>query len=135
MRRKGSRAAFPANSPSLTLRAIGTSTERSIGLDVAGRPGRRWTFFHPRGVFADPRFLEWANHGWAEIEAWLPTRVAGPAPARLEIHDLGQDGLPLAYVVTVLDLLLGVGIRDVTLVEEGLRLTMPEPPGRPAGKR
>jgi hypothetical protein len=107
----------------LRVRAEDLNYEAHTQLDI---DDREWVFADQADGFADPGFLARANEIWSEVEAWLPS-VAFDAPvAQIEIAD-GEGEIWWAYVVKVLDLLLGVGVREVSIPDGDLHLVLADP--------
>lgn len=117
-------ASAPTPVPPLAPRLTVTLTRTGGGtrLTIAERT---WSFGDPGDGFDDPEFLRRANASWAEIEAWLPEAAADTSYASIEVVGDGRD-LWWAYVVKTLDLLLGAGIRDVSVPDAGLHLLLDE---------
>jgi hypothetical protein len=105
----------------LTARSTGTGAETRIAV-----AHRTWSFGNQGAGFDDPDFLRKANAVWNEVQAWLEETAHGATSARIEI-DVEEADLGWAYVVKTLDLLQGVGIRDVAIPESDLSLRLEEP--------
>jgi len=115
----------PAPEDALEIRLAAVSTDAGAAVRLSA-VDRAWTFGDREADFEDEVFLRRANAVWSEVEAALAARAQGAPSARIRLAP-EDGGVPLAYVVTTLDLLLGLGIRDVTLPESGLRLELADP--------
>ncbi len=119
------RTEAPGDAKPLTIRltvsasGTGAATRLQIG-------GRAWSFGEAGEGFDDPDFLARANAIWAEVETLLLEAARGASSARVEIVERDHE-LWWAYVVKVLDLLLGAGLRDVSLPDARARLRLDEP--------
>lgn len=80
-----------------------------------------WTLGRVPASFNDARFLEAMNRTWRKVADYLQTEVRGEKHATLAIQP-NENGVWLAHVVTMLDLLASAGIEEVLFPVEGLRL-------------
>lgn len=99
--------------------------ERGVTVEI---DERSWVFPPTSQEFGDEDFLAAANGIWAEVKTGLDHAFEGKDRAQVRIRTT-SGSLRFAYVVSILDLLLGAGVPEVALDEEGLCLTMKEPTG------
>jgi hypothetical protein len=72
-------------------------------------------------TFNDAQFLKAMNRTWAKVADYLQADVRGEKYATLSIQP-NENGVWLAHVVTMLDLLASSGVEEVLFPVEGLRL-------------
>jgi len=136
-------ARWPSGSPhylGTRLRPCGRSEDQPPGVVVvrfaaAGADrleltvaNRSWSLPVEPAGFDDPAFLAQVNRAWDEVEAYLDGLDTSGGVARLESTGAG-DGLWYAHVVTILDLLIGKGVRELELADDGACLTLDPPTG------
>ena len=80
-------------------------------------------------------FVDDANRQWTEIRDRIRAAAPRASGASLEIALEGDVELPFAYVPTTIDVLLDVGVREVTFVTQGLHLSLAEPQPCPVERR
>jgi hypothetical protein len=117
----------PASSVRRGAPTIRLATVSAAGHVVLTLADRSWPFPAP-GTPHEPEFVTQVNEVWREVEAALERAGAGTGPAHL-ILDAHHDGLWYAHIVTVLDLLIGIGVEEVDFVNEGFHLGLHPPSG------
>lgn len=110
-------------SHALDVRLVAGEGGQGVTLEIGDQS---WRFPPTPADFGDPAFLDRANVNWRDVKRVLARKAADVDLARLRVKPAGDEPR-WAYVVAVLDLLLGVRVHEVEWTQVGLSLTLQEP--------